>query len=62
MTGGTVGSRFRCDDLAIVAEDDATSEKCTVGLNGFVEFEMFSEPHVTCGEMVPRKDRDCYSS
>ena len=41
---------------------NATSEKCTVGLNGFVEFEMFSEPHVTCGEMVPRKDRDCYSS
>ena len=25
------------------------SKKCTVGLNGLVEFEMFSDPHVAAG-------------
>ena len=28
------------------------SKKYTVGLNGFVEFEMFSEPHVTAGDSI----------
>ena len=28
----------------------SASEKCTVGLNGLVEFEMFSEPHVAAGD------------
>ena len=30
----------------------SASEKCTVGLNGFVEFEMFSEPHVALGDSI----------
>jgi hypothetical protein len=28
------------------------SKKCTVGLNGLVEFEMFSEPHVAAGDSI----------
>ena len=28
------------------------SEKYTVGLNGFVEFEMLSEPHVAAGDSI----------
>ena len=28
------------------------STKYTVGLNGFVEFEMFSEPHVAAGDSI----------
>ena len=28
------------------------SKKYTVGLNGFVEFELFSEPHVAAGDSV----------
>jgi hypothetical protein len=28
------------------------SKKYTVGLNGFVEFEMFSEPHVAIGDSI----------
>ena len=28
------------------------SEKYTVGLNGFVEFEMLSEPHVSAGDSI----------
>jgi hypothetical protein len=28
------------------------SKKYTVGLNGFVEFEMFSEPHVAAGDSI----------
>ena len=28
------------------------SKKYTVGLNGFVEFEMFSEPHVAAGDSM----------
>jgi hypothetical protein len=30
----------------------SASEKCTVGLNGLVEFEMFSEPHVAPGDSI----------
>ena len=30
----------------------SASEKCTVGLNGFVEFEMYSEPHVAPGDSI----------
>ena len=30
----------------------SASEKCTVGLNGLVEFEMFSEPHVAAGDSI----------
>ena len=28
------------------------SKKYTVGLNGFVDFEMFSEPHVAAGDSI----------
>jgi hypothetical protein len=28
------------------------SEKYTVGLNGFVEFEMLSEPHIAAGDSI----------
>jgi hypothetical protein len=28
------------------------SKKYTVGLNGFVEFEMFSDPHVAAGDSI----------
>jgi len=28
------------------------SKKYTVGLNGFVEFEMFSDPHVAAGDNI----------
>ena len=28
------------------------SKKCTVGLNGVVEFELFSDPHVAAGDTI----------
>jgi hypothetical protein len=28
------------------------SKKCAVGLNGFVEFELFSDPHVAAGDII----------
>jgi hypothetical protein len=31
---------------------NAASEKCTVGLNGSVEFEMYCEPHVAPGDSI----------
>jgi hypothetical protein len=31
---------------------DFALKKPTVGLNGFVEFEMFSDPHVSAGESI----------
>jgi hypothetical protein len=32
--------------------EDLASQKYTVGLNGFVEFEMFSEPHVAACDSI----------
>ena len=32
--------------------ENFASQKYTVGLNGFVEFEMFSEPHVAAGDSI----------
>jgi len=31
---------------------DFASKKYTVGLNGFVDFEMFSDPHVAAGDSI----------
>jgi len=28
------------------------SKKCTMGLNGLVEFELFSDPHVAAGDTI----------